>query len=163
MKSKIVKRTWKNKKGEIKTKVYDYSEKYKNIEYKTRNRSTRTRYIITKTGKLNKSAQRDLLAKHSDIADDLSRKIQLNISLDHKGISVDRLLASFYHDRIKGMFANAGISIEDAAIEAKTSTEALLKKENWNNNIFENPDDGKSYEFTFNYTGAVFEEIKKDE
>lgn len=160
MKSKIVKRTWVTKTGQIKSKVYDYSKQYENVEYKPRKKTIRTRYIITKTGKINKTAMRELLANNPQEMEDIERRIRLEQDLGKKGVSVQRFMASYNHDRIMGMFANAGVSIEEAAIQANTTVDALLEKNNWNNDVFTAPN-GKTYRFVFNYNDAVFEEIKQ--
>lgn len=146
---KTVKRTYKTKKGLI-TKTYSYDAS---------KLTSRKRYVISSSGKINKSAIKRLVDKGVGTAVEIRAKIAEQLGLGNKSVSEQRLEASITHNQIEGMFANAGLTVEYAASSVGATTEMLYDKANWNGDMFTNPETGETYQFRFSYTGSVWERV----
>lgn len=152
-KVKVVKRRYYSKK-QAKWVTKEYT-------YKASQLRSRKTYIINSKGKVNQSALKRLVDRGVGTKFEIETNIQSQLAQGKVSISEERLEASITHNRIEGMFANAGMSVDTAAKEINTSVDALYDKSNWNDGVFTDPKTGKSYKFEFNYEGNVFEEINE--
>lgn len=148
---KTVNRKYYSKKtGTWITKTYQYeSKKY------------RFSKAITKTGKIGKTFERRLIeayAKTPGEAADILRYAKVKTVEGYKNWSDERILASFYHDRISGMFANAGYTVKEAAKMINVDPDYILDKNNWDGDELTLPN-GSKYMFKFNYDGAIWEKL----
>lgn len=151
--TKTVVRTYLSKKtGKTVTKTYTYK--------KSQLRSRKT-YIINSKGRINKAALDRLINKGVGTKFELETSLKVQLAQGKVSVSEQRFEASILHNRVEGMFANAGISIDAAASEIGTTEEALYDLNNWNDGVFTDPTTGKSYEFDFNYEGSVWIEVTK--
>lgn len=153
--TKTVKRTYTSKRtGKTITKIYTYS--------KTQLRSRKT-YVINSKGKINKSAIKRLVDKGVGTEMEIRAKIHEQLGLGKTSISEARLEASILHNRIEGMFANAGMNPELAAAEIGSDLDALYDSANWAGDKFTDPASGRVWQFEFSYTGSVWSEVRSDE
>lgn len=146
---KRVVRTYKTKNGMV-TKTYEYNPK---------KLKSRKKYVINSKGGVSKAAIKRLVEKGVGTEIQIKAKIAERLGLGNVSVSEERLEASILHNRIEGMFANAGVSMDYAADEVGATIEQLYDQGNWSDGVFTNPDTGVSYEFRFNYSGSVWEEI----
>lgn len=159
--TKTVVRTYKTKKGMV-TKTYTYSTKQLRV---------RKKYTINSTGKVNKASIKRIVERSMTSPDETKHisegQVRAKIA-EYQGrgmasVSEQRIEASILHNRIEGMFANAGYTVEEAASEAGVTVEQLLDPTLWTGDIFSAPGSkggkGKDWRFVFRYHGSVWEPV----
>ena len=160
---KTVTRKYKTNSGVV-TKTYIYD--YKNYKKK----STRSKTLVSKSGKINKKNVSDFKKKIDDsenlsAAEKRSMKADLDAyvkqrSIDKKKLTVSGFQGHLESDKMSRMFANLGASSDEIADEYGFDEGDLLDADNWINGIYTDPTTGKSYRVNWTYTGSAFEEIQ---
>ena len=161
MKKKVT-RTYKTKSG-IVTKTYFYD--YKNSKRK----STRSKTLVSKSGKINKKNVADFKKKIDDsmnlsATEKRSMKADLDAYVKQRSIDKQKLTVSGFQghlesDKMARMFANLGAAPDEIADEYGFDEDDLLDENNWTNGIYTDPTTVKSYRVNWTYTGSAFEEI----
>lgn len=140
------------KTGQLKVYTYKYAV---NKQY--------NKLVVTKAGKINeKVLNRVLEGRSISEQAEIKAVIRQHVS-DYAGVqnlSERSLLSKAATNRIEKMIINTGYTSEELANELGVTKEALLDKNNWNNDIFTGAD-GKQYKFVFNYEGDVVFEVTK--
>lgn len=165
--TKIVKRRWTNKSGQVIEKTYEYESSI----YKRKSDKKASNLVYTKSGKLKKTKvleiyntllEKGRVTKFTGIAD-ITRKIK-NMRITSKSkvldnISTETVIASYMRDSLLKMLANTGYSVEQLANKLGVSVVELLDRENWSSvngtQYFKKPG-GDEYRFEYKYEGEVF-------
>lgn len=146
--AKTVIRRWRTKSGEIHQKTYTYE-------------SGRGRVIVDERGGIHRSALAE--AKRAiDESKDLGKveKDMMKYYLDYyvkeakesgKTMRTTGFFGRMAEDRISRMFANAGTDVATEAQRLGVTEAQLLDPNNWNGDVFTDPNTGRSYLFTFSY------------
>ena len=150
--TKTVIRKWTTKAGITKQKTYTYDASI----YKKKIGKAKTESITFATGRIKKSKLNKLITTNlNDKVKTASDKLILERDIQRlatsKGIvSIDRAIASFTGDRLHGMLANTGYTVEELARQANTSVNGILKADNWSADwsVFTN-ESGEEYRFNF--------------
>lgn len=148
--TKTVTRRYTTKSGKTVVKTYVYNKKQLT--------GGRKKYVVSSKGKINKAAIDRLVKKGVGTRFEIEVNVKSQLAQGHTAISEERLEASLTHNRIEGMFANAGVSVESAAAEIGVSVKDLYDQSNWQDGVFTAPD-GNEYMFEFNYTGSVWHKV----
>lgn len=158
---KTVSRTYKTKKGLV-TKTYTYNTKQLRV---------RKKYTIGSTGRVSKASMRRIVERSMANPDETKHisegqvraKVAEYLGRGMTSVSEQRIEASILHNRIEGMFANAGYTVEEAASEAGVTVEQLLDPNLWSGDIFSAPGTNggkaKDWRFVFRYHGSVWEPV----
>lgn len=133
------------------------AKKAKQKELTARNKE---KYIF-RNGKFNQKAFENLVEKHSDKIATISDKKMLErtakmLSKTTSKITTERLWASYSNDRIAGMLANTGQTLEQLAEMTNSTPQRLLDREAWNDDftVFIN-ENGEMFEFEFGYNAST--------
>lgn len=168
---KTVKRTWRTKSGEVKTKIYTYDVKYTykhdiSQEYQNQKKISSTKNsLVFKSGKIKSGKLKQFMIEHgvagTSVELDIERTLK-RLAGTNKMVTGERLWASYTHDSIMGMLSNTGFTLEQIAEELDTSAYALLNKDNWSDNwqVF-TTESGQSYRFMVKYDmGSAFQLVQ---
>lgn len=150
-------------------KIYEYDAS----KYKYKHKSSRGLVLVSAKGKVNQKN----VDKFKDIIDSndsytLKDKISLKARLDEyvyqrkSEKNGKRLTSSGFlghieatkkdSNRVKRLMANAGYSPEEVAREYDIDIDELLNLDNWSGDTFTYQ--GRTYLFSFTYTGSIFSE-----
>ena len=144
-------------------KVYIYDAN----RYKYTHKSTRGLTLVGKSGKINKkniNTIKNIINANNNYS--AAEKKYLIADLDAyvamKHINQEKLTSTGFFgkqesDEIDRMFTNAGYSIDEAASLYGIPADELRNPNNWNGDEFTY--NGKTYKFTFTYTGDILTEI----
>lgn len=167
--TKTVKRSWIRKDGTKATKVYTYND------YKP-NKSRRSKTLVYKNGKVNKTVYNDFADSISNSNISQASKLRLLLELEQEVKSAHDNKRKLTISGFKGkreytsgsrvdkgdakrrmFFINAGYSIEEAADELGVDETVLLDPDNWDGDVV--TINGKKYTVSFTYTGSMFHEV----
>ena len=144
-------------------KIYIYDAN----RYKYTHKSTRGLTLVGKSGKINKkniNTIKNIINSNNNYS--AAEKKYLIADLDAyvsmKHINQEKLTSTGFFgkqesDEIDRMFTNAGYSIDEAASMYGIPADELRNTNNWNGDEFTY--NGKTYKFTFTYTGDILTEI----
>lgn len=144
-------------------KVYIYDAS----KYKYTHKSTRGLTLVGRTGKINKrnvDKLKEMINKNENYS--AAEKKYLIADLDAyvsmKHINEEKLTSTGFFgkqqsDSIDRMFTNAGYSVDEAANLYGIPADALRDSDNWDGDEFSY--NGKTYKFTFTYTGDILTEM----
>lgn len=123
-------------------KIYLYDAS----KYKYKHKSTRGATLVGKTGKINRkniNKYEDAIRASADLTEgekiNLINKLEAEISARHKRgekLSTTGFEGTQAEDEIDRMFANAGVSTEDVAVEYGIPEDELRNPDNWSGNTF---------------------------
>ena len=148
-------RTWTTKSGITKTKTYTYAG---------RGKSRRGLTLVGKNGKINKKNVekfKDEIRNDNSLttAEKQGFIADLNIMTKQRAGEGRKLTTTgFYGElsssRINRLLANAGYSVEEAAMELGINEADILNAANWSGDVFSYG--GKNWSVKFTYTGSLF-------
>ena len=153
MKSKrYTKRYYSKTKGEWVTYHYDKDKKRKSR-------------VIYESGRINKSAVRRIAKEVGWSFEEVENRAKLWVKLGRVDTSELAITKSIKGEKIALMFANLGYSLDEAADEIGTTTEALSDDANWNfhgdERVYNDPVTGSAYEVIWTYDGGIFRMINE--
>lgn len=159
--TKVVRRKLKD--GTIKTYSYDAAKYRKQADkteysYSKKGAKVRQKYVITKGGKVNKAAIKRLAKRGLGSQYEVETQAKSFLARGYLKVSEQRFEASMLHNRIEGMFANCGMTVEEAAAQVGATVDQLYDESLWDGEVFNNPD-GSVWMFTFNYDGSVWSQL----
>lgn len=146
--AKTVVRKWKTKSGETRVKTYVYE-------------GSRGKVILDAAGNVRKSGYNEAV-EAIYARDDLSdiEKDMMKYYLDYyvkegkksgKAMRTTGFFGRMASNKVERMFANAGTDAESEAERLGVSVDALLDGDNWEGDVFTDPETGTAYLFTFSY------------
>lgn len=149
-------KTVKSKSGKIYT--YDASK------YRYKHKSTRGLTLVGKGGKVNKKniqKFKDSIDANKNYSAVEKRYLKANLDAlvsqkhaDREKMTTSGFLGHLAKNKISKMFANAGYSTADVAMEYNISEAELLDENNWLGNTFTNSS-GLVFTFQFTYQGDI--------